>query len=60
MTTLTLLDKTYNGESIVDAYRDCSEAIDGDHNPVIQEIPQDEYGFSRGNFRIIIQWQDEQ
>lgn len=52
----TLLDKKYDGESVVDAYRDVSEAFDGKFTPIVKEIPQDKYGFCLGSFRVRIEW----
>lgn len=57
---LKIFNKIYDGESIVDLSRDIDECLDPCYNEVVQQIPQDEYGFHRGAFRVIIEWQDDQ
>lgn len=44
-----LLNKEYDGESIVDAERDLYESINH-----ADDIPQDEYGFPQGTFTITV------
>lgn len=55
---MILFEKTYNGETIYDYYRDVSEAIDGDYNPLVNTIPQDEHGFQKGKFKVLITWEE--
>lgn len=54
-----MFEKTYDGESIVDAFRDFSEAFDERFNPTVSEIPQDEHGFQLGKFTVTIKWENE-
>lgn len=51
-----LLDKCYDGESIVDCYRDFSEAFDARFTPANAEIPQDEHGFTLGRYHVQVTW----
>lgn len=48
-----LLNKTYSGESIVDVERDVYEALADD------SIPQDEYGFAKGQYRVVITFEED-
>lgn len=57
MTTVTLLDKQYDGESIVDVGRDVHEAFDGRFTPAMEKIPSDEHGIPHGTFRVQITWE---
>ena len=43
--SLVVHHKAYDGESIVDLYRDISEMLDERMNPVAGKIPTDEHGF---------------
>lgn len=52
----SLFEEVYSGESIVDIYRDVSEAVDGRMNPLMAEVPQDEHGFAKGTFTVSIVW----
>jgi hypothetical protein len=51
-----LLQKTYDGESIVDVSRDVDEAFDADFTPQVKDIPQDEHGFQKGTFKVTVEW----
>lgn len=51
-----IFSKTYDGEDIVDAYRDISEAFDERFTPVLTTIPRDEHGFHQGVFKVRIEW----
>ena len=53
---LTLLNKTYDGDSIIDSTRDFSEAFDERFTPVNSQIPQDEHGFAEGEYRVTVTW----
>lgn len=53
---ITLLDKTYDGESIVDCHRDFSEAFDERFTPANASIPQDAQGFAEGEYRVRVTW----
>lgn len=52
----TIFEKEYSGESLVDIYRDVSEAVDSDFTPEMKEIPADEWGMAKGTFRVLIEW----
>lgn len=56
----TIFEKKYDGESIVDVYRDVSEAFEEDFNPLVNEIPKDKYGFQKGTFKVAITWMMEE
>lgn len=49
-------EKEYDGESIYDVQRDVIESFDAKFNPIVKDIPQDEYGFQLGTFRVTIEW----
>ncbi len=53
---ITLLDKLYDGESIVDVGRDVEESFSGRFTPAANDIPSDEYGISTGSFKVTITW----
>jgi hypothetical protein len=56
---ITLLNKTYDGESIVDCHRDFSEAFDERFTPVNSQIPQDGHGFAEGEYRVCVTWEKD-
>lgn len=56
----TLFVNTYDGESIVDASRDFSEALLAEFNPAVAELPVDQYGFTQGKFKVVIEWCEEE
>lgn len=60
MTTLTLLDKKYDGESLYDVARDVHEAFDSRFTPAMAQVPKDEHGFAQGTFTIHITWEPDQ
>lgn len=45
-----LLDQEYTGENIVDIQKDIEDIIPND-------IPQDEFGFHKGTFRVRVTWE---
>lgn len=49
----TLLDKRYSGEEIADINRAVDEAIED------AAVPVDEYGFSRGEYRVVVTFEPE-
>ena len=53
---LTLLDKSYDGESIVDVSRDVHEAFIADFTPAVSQIPTDEHHIQKGSFHVLINW----
>lgn len=53
---MKLFEKEYDGESIVDMFRDVSESVDSEYNPIVGTIPTDEHGFQKGSFKVTIEW----
>jgi hypothetical protein len=53
---MIILNKTYDGESIVDLDRDISEMFNEEFDPRIATIPKDEYNLMRGSFKVIVEW----
>jgi hypothetical protein len=53
---MMILEKTYDGESIVDLDRDVSEMFDEEFDPRIETIPRDEYNFMKGTFKVTVEW----
>jgi hypothetical protein len=56
---ITLLDKTYDGESICDAERDVYEAFIEDFTPAVSGIPSDDLGFQTGTFKVTVTWEPD-
>lgn len=55
----TLFEKEYDGESIVDAFRDVPEAFDERFNPNMVGLPKDEYNLNTGTFIVKIEWKPD-
>jgi hypothetical protein len=53
MATKILLEKKYDGESVVDYERDVLEAIQD------AETTKDEYGFAKGKYRILVEYTED-
>lgn len=53
---MELFKKKYDGESVIDCFRDLSEAMDPEFNPAAEEITSDNYGFPVGVFTITIEY----
>lgn len=53
---MIILDKTYDGESIVDIQRDVHEMFNEEFDPRIETIPRDQYGFMKGSFKVTVEW----
>lgn len=53
---MIVLDKTYDGKSIVDLDRDVSEMFNEEFDPRIETIPRDQHGFMKGSFRVKVEW----
>jgi len=53
---MILFEKNYDGESLCDLSRDVHEAFKEDFNPIVKNIPCDEYGFQSGTFKVTIEW----
>lgn len=45
-----VFQKTYDGESIIDVSEDIAYAIQ------VSTVPQDEYGFQLGEFKVTVEW----
>lgn len=57
--TIITFKKNYDGESIVDLFRDIGESFDSRFNLTMIKIPVDDYGFQRGTFTVKIEWRNE-
>lgn len=53
---MVILEKTYDGESIVDIQRDIHEMFDEEFDPRIETIPKDQHGFMKGSFAVTVVW----
>lgn len=53
---MNIFEQKYDGESLCDVDRDISEAFDTEFNPMLENVPQDKYGFKLGTFTIKIEW----
>jgi hypothetical protein len=56
---MKVFEKDYDGESLYDLGRDIAESIDVTYNPIVKDIPQDEYGIQLGTFKVTIEWSEE-
>lgn len=52
-----LLNKTYDGESIIDMPRDIDEMFSGMTPEMVKAIPNDQYGFALGTFTVTVTWE---
>lgn len=57
---VSVLRKTYDGESLYDLERDVSEALRSTYNKVWDSIPSDEHGIPLGDFHVSIVWGGKQ
>ncbi|HCQ0858540.1 TPA: hypothetical protein OGU99_000466 [Escherichia coli] len=57
---IEIFKKEYDGESICDIQRDVHEAFNSRFNPLVAQIPQDEYGFQEGTFTVTITWSPDE
>lgn len=55
----TIFEKDYDGESIVDVFRDVREAFDPTFTPAAAQIPTGQYGFQKGTFTVKVEWVPE-
>ena len=51
--TIKLFERTYDGESLIDHEEHLYDLFD------LVTIPKDKWGFYRGKFKIIVEWEDE-
>ena len=56
MTKVTLLNKDYCGEGIVDIERDVSEALDENFTPALLDVELDDYSIPKGKFKVTVVW----
>lgn len=54
--TINVFEKDYDGESLYDLGRDIDECMDPTYNPIVNKIPQDEYGIQTGTFKVRVEW----
>lgn len=52
---MIIFEKEYSDESLIDASEDICESVFDDK----LNLPQDEYGFRKGIFKITITWEEE-
>jgi len=55
----TIFEKEYCGESLSDIERDINEAFSDQFNPVMREIPVDDWGFPKGDIKVTIVWSND-
>jgi len=60
MPHIVVFQKEYDGESLYDLDQDIADAFEPDYNPVVDDIPQDEYGLQKGKFIVSIIWMPEE
>ena len=53
---MIIFDRDYSDESLVDLEQHLMDVIYDDS----LNIPQDEYGFRKGVFKVTISWEDEE
>ena len=53
-------DISYEGESLSDVGRDVMKCFETRFNPLVKDIPQDEYGFCLGTYKITVEWEEEE
>lgn len=53
-----LFHKHYSSESIIDVPQDLDDLWT--FNPELQQLPKDEYGFTRGSFHVMVVWTPEE
>ncbi len=56
MSEKIIFNKNYDGESLYDLARDVHECFDHRFNPLVKDIPVDEYGFQKGKFVVSVKW----
>lgn len=56
---MKIFEKDYSSEELSDLSRDIYEAFDERFNPIMADIPTDEYNFHKGAFTVRIVWEDE-
>ena len=56
---IKIFEKSYDGESLCDLERDVVESLSDQFNTTICDIPVDDWGFPRGEFKVTIEWSNE-
>lgn len=56
---MKIFEKDYSSEELCDLSRDIHEAFDEKFNPIVADIPKDEYNFHKGNFTVLIFWEND-
>lgn len=56
---MKIFEKDYSSEELCDLSRDIYEAFDEKFNPIMADIPIDQYNFHKGSFTVKIIWEDE-
>jgi hypothetical protein len=54
-----IFEKVYDGEELDDLEKDVVESLLCQFNPIICEVPVDDWGFHRGEFKVTIEWSDD-
>ena len=54
---VTLLERDYDGEGIVDIERDIIEALDTNYNQQAHRIALDEWNIPKGTFKLSLKWE---
>lgn len=52
-----LMHRQYSAESINDVEEDIYDAL---NTTLVQQLPKDEYGFTRGTFHVMVVWTPEE
>lgn len=55
---MIIFKKEYDGESLYDVGRDIDEAFNAAYNYLMDDIPQDKDGFTKGTFTVTIEWKE--
>ena len=53
---IVTFEEEYDGETIVDIFRDVPESFNEDFNPKMADIPKDEHGFCDGRYTVTIEF----
>lgn len=56
---MIIFEKDYSSEELSDLGRDIYECFDSQFNPVVLDIPKDEYGFDEGSYVVRVEWVSE-
>lgn len=56
---MIIFERVYDGEGLCDVDRDVVECFCPGFNPLVENIPQDKFGFQCGTFKVTIEWEPE-